>query len=597
MSRSRRKLLWRLYPSYLLILMLALAAVATYASREIRRSFEQEASRDLRVRAQLMASHLNRAGGLPGAADTQSLCQELGQRTATRYTVVLPSGRVLADSRKDPASMDNHGDRPEIKAVLSSAHSSATPSGQTVRYSTTLERDMMYVAVPLRRDGRVVAVVRAAKPLKAISATMSRVYWRLALGGILVALLAGGLALFIAHRINRPLREMQQGAARFAAGDLRYRLAVPKTEETGDLAIAMNDMAAQLDDRIRTVTQQKNELEAVLSSMVEAVLVVDTDGRLLRFNHAAESLLHLDGQAVGRPMEEAIRNAELHGLLADILDSHEPREAEILLHRDEDRHLSALGAALHGPEDERVGALVVLHDLTHLRRLESVRQDFVANVSHELKTPITAIQGFVETLRDGALTDADNADRFLDIIARHADRLNAIIEDLLALSRLEQGVPAKLDRETGPIGDVLSAARQLCEHAAKERGVSITLDGELELQLPMNAPLLEQAVVNLCDNAVKYSDSGARVVVSVTRKDTDVVIAVADTGSGIPLQDQSRVFERFYRVDKARSREQGGTGLGLALVKHIVNLHQGRVSLDSKPGQGTTFRIHLPLDV
>jgi len=591
MSGSRRKLLWRLYPSYLLILILALTAVAIYASGAVGRSLEQETARDLKVRAQLMAAHLTQPDGLPAQATIQSQCRALGRQTQTRFTVVLPSGRVMADSLKEPARMDNHGDRPEIKQAQSAA------SGQSVRYSTTLQQDMMYVAVPLRRDGQIVAVVRASKPLQAISTILRSIYWRLALGGLLVALLAGGLALYVAHRINLPLREMQAGAARFAAGDLRYRLAVPRTEETADLALAMNDMASQLDDRIRTVTQQRNELEAVLASMVEAVLVVDTGGRLLRYNHAAQALLDLDAaRAVGRPMEEAIRNAELHRLLASILDSHAPQEAEILLHRDEDRHLSAVGAALHGPEDERVGALVVLHDLTHLRRLESMRQDFVANVSHELKTPITAIQGFVETLRDGALTDPDNASRFLDIIARHADRLNAIIEDLMALSRLERGAPSMLEREPGRVGDVLVAARQLCEHAAQEREVTVTLDGALDLELPMNASLLEQAVVNLCDNAIKYSARGGGVALSVAHVETELVISVRDEGSGIPPKDQARVFERFYRVDKARSREQGGTGLGLALVKHIVNLHQGRVTLESAVGQGTTFRIVLPMD-
>jgi len=445
MPQSRRKLLWRLYPSFLLILLLSLVAVAVYTSREMRTTLRRETARNLRAHADLMAALLTRPEGLDPPAKTQARCRDLGRRTATRFTVVLPSGRVVGDSLKDPATMDDHGDRPEIKAALTGSF------GTSTRHSTTLDQDMMYLAVPVHRRGKLVAVVRAATPLSAISETLRRIYWRLAVGGLVITLLAGGLSLLLAHRINLPLQQMQAGAIRFAAGDLRYRLVVPRTAETADLALAMNEMAAQLDDRIRTVTQQRNELEAVLSSMIEAVLVVDTSGRLLRFNHAAQALLDLDAEAAaGRPMEEVLRNAELHRLLARILDSHEPQEAEILLHRDGDRHLRAVGAALHGPEDERVGALVVLHDLTRLKRLESVRSEFVANVSHELKTPITAIQGFVETLRDGALTDADHADHFLDIIARHAHRLNAIIEDLLALSRLERPSPDDLERHPPP---------------------------------------------------------------------------------------------------------------------------------------------------
>lgn len=595
MVRPRRKLLWRLYPSYLLILLLSLAAVAVFASREVRYGFLQETERDLHARALLLAARLSGPEGLPPPAEIQAYCRDLGRQTSTRFTVVLSSGQVMGDTQKTPERMDNHGDRPEIKAALSS------PSGKSVRYSTTLKQDMMYVAVPLRWQGRRVAAVRAAKPMQAVSDTLDRIYWRLGLGGLAVALLAALLSLFIAHRINQPLRDMRDGAARFAAGDLRFRLAVPHTEETADLAVAMNEMAAQLDDRIGKVTEQRNELEAVLSSMIDAVVVVDRAGNVARVNHAAETLLDMDTTtAIGRPMEEALRNAELHRLLSSTLESDAPQETEIQLHRGADRYLSATGATLYGPEDERVGALIVLHDLTHLRQLESVRSEFVANVSHELKTPITAIQGFVETLRDGALDDADNAGRFLDIIARHAERLNAIIEDLLALSRLERGVPAKLERQSGRIGDVLAAARQLCEHTAKERNVDLTLDGDLDTELLMSAPLLEQAVVNLCDNAIKYSDKGGTVRVTVSRQPTqtakEVVIAVQDQGCGIPERDQSRVFERFYRVDKARSRDQGGTGLGLALVKHIVNMHQGRVSLESEPQKGTTVRIHLPCD-
>ncbi len=595
MTHPRRKLLWRLFPPYLLILLLSLAAVAIYASGEVRSTLRRETARNLRVQADLMAALLKGPDGLVPPARLQAHCRDLGRRTNTRFTVVLPSGQVVGDTLKDPATMDDHGDRPEIKAALTNRE------GTSTRHSTTLDQEMMYLAVPLQRRGKVVAIVRAATPVRTISGTMGRIYRRLALGGLIIALMAGGLSLFFAHRLNLPLQQMQAGAIRFASGDLRYRLAVPRTEETADLAMAMNEMAAQLDDRIRTVTQQRNELEAVLSSMSEAVLVVDAAGRLLRFNHAAQTLLDLDeGSTAGRPMEEVLRNAELHRLLARILHSHEPQEAEILLHRDSDHYLSAVGAALHGPEDEQVGALVVLHDLTHLKRLESMRSEFVANVSHELKTPITAISGFVETLRDGALTDTKNAGRFLDIIARHAHRLNAIIEDLLALSRLERPSPGDLERRPGRLGDILTAAAQLCEHTAAERGVHVTVGGNLDLVLAVNSPLLEQAVVNLCDNAIGYSDEGGTVRLSVSKEEAKAeggpgaVITVQDKGCGIPKQDQSRVFERFYRVDKARSRKQGGTGLGLALVKHIVHLHQGSVTLESAPKKGTTVRIHLP---
>ncbi|MFH2006529.1 MAG: ATP-binding protein [bacterium] len=588
MARRRRKLLWQLFPSTLLILLLALVAIGFYASRELRTRHLRDTADGLRSRAQLLAELIPREP-VPPPHRIQELCRRFGKQTTSRFTVILPSGKVLGDSQKSPDRMDDHSDRPEVHAAL------AGRIGRAIRYSSTLDQDMMYLAVPLYRNGRVVAAVRASVPLSALSETLRRIYWRLALVGLFIALAAAGLSLFVAHRINRPLREMQAGAKRFADGELRYRLAVPSAEEPGALAEAMNAMAAQLDTRIQTVTSQRNELEAMLTSMIEAVLVVDAQGRLVRFNHAAEHLLDLDPEAAqSRPIEEAIRNVELHQLIQRILEERQPQEAEIELHRDGQRYLRAVGTALLGGDDQTPGALVVLHDLTRLRRLEVVRRDFVANVSHELRTPITAIQGFVETLRDGALDDPQDAHRFLEIIARQADRLNAIITDLLNLSRLEDSATRPLQQEPVPVKALLQSAIQVCQQKANQATVSIALEGALDTELIINAPLIEQAVINLCDNAINYSDPGGTVRIVVEPGDTEVVVAVTDDGCGIPEADQARVFERFYRVDKARSRELGGTGLGLAIVKHIANVHQGRVSLESSVGQGSTFRIHFP---
>jgi two-component system phosphate regulon sensor histidine kinase PhoR len=359
----------------------------------------------------------------------------------------------------------------------------------------------------------------------------------------------------------------------------------------------MNQMAAQLDERIRIITRQRNQLEAVLSSMVEAVLVADASGRLIQVNRAAAQLFALDPEeVVGAAVSVTIRNADLQQFLRRILESQAPEEEDIVLEQGgEKRHLRALGTRLRGPSGQSLGALVVLHDVTKLKRLEAVRRDFVANVSHELKTPITSIQGFVETLRDGAIEDPDNARRFLEIIAHHAERLNAIIEDLLSLSRIElEGEAGEIALTPGRVKEVLEAAVQLCETKAAEREVTVAVAGDPELEAPINAALLEQAIVNLIDNAIKYTDVGGQVRVSVEAEEDDAVITVEDTGRGIPPGDQPRIFERFYRVDKARSRDQGGTGLGLAIVKHIAVAHRGLVSLASEPGRGSIFRIRLP---
>jgi two-component system phosphate regulon sensor histidine kinase PhoR len=360
----------------------------------------------------------------------------------------------------------------------------------------------------------------------------------------------------------------------------------------------MNQMAAHLDDRIRTVLRQRNEQEAVLASMVEGVLAVDLEERILRLNRAAGRLLGVrPEQAEGRRIQEVVRKADLQRFVARALANREPVEGDIVLRDAEEgeRFLQAHGTVLRGAQGQEIGALIVLNDVTRLRRLETLRRDFVANVSHELKTPITAIKGFVETLLDGAVADPDDAQRFLQIITRQADRLNAIIDDLLDLSRIEQeaekgGIPLA----RGALRPVLEAAVQACSMSAREKPLQIVLHCSGELAAQINAPLLEQAIVNLLTNAIKYSEPAGRVVVDAAQFGDKVMVKVQDWGCGISPEHLPRLFERFYRVDKARSRKQGGTGLGLAIVKHIVQSHGGEVVVHSTPGQGSTFTLILP---
>jgi two-component system phosphate regulon sensor histidine kinase PhoR len=342
--------------------------------------------------------------------------------------------------------------------------------------------------------------------------------------------------------------------------------------------------------------RQRNEKEAVLSSMVEGVLAVDTDQRLITINQTAARLFGIDpARADGTDLSVIIRDTALRKLVTDALASDEPVEGEIVLKNQNEKVLHSRGTALRDAQGKEIGAVVVLQDVTRVRRLEQVRRDFVANVSHELRTPITSIKGFVETLMDGALNDPHDAQRFLGIIRKQADRLNAIIEDLLTLSRLEEEVgEAHAVLEPTPLERVLRSAIDLCSGAAaaKEINVELHCDGVGEVRV---APrFLERAVVNLIDNAIKYSESAGAIRVRVVRSDGEVTIRVEDDGCGISPEHLPRLFERFYRVDKARSRQLGGTGLGLAIVKHIANVHGGRVSVESTPGQGSVFSIHLP---
>jgi two-component system phosphate regulon sensor histidine kinase PhoR len=328
---------------------------------------------------------------------------------------------------------------------------------------------------------------------------------------------------------------------------------------------------------------------------MEGVLAIDPDERILKLNAAAASLLKVDAErAQGRSVYEVIRDANLLRFIGAVLASAQPLEEEIVLWDAGERFMQAHGTILRDENGRGIGALVVMNDVTRLRRLEAVRRDFVANVSHELKTPVTSIKGFVETLQDGAVDNPADARHFLEIIARHADRLNAIIDDLLLLSRVEEAQAPELVLEPTPLCDVLLAAMQDCEDKAKEKRIPVSLTCPEGSVARINAPLLEQAVVNLLDNAIAYSEPERPVAIEVGETEDEKSIAVRDAGCGIAAEHLSRIFERFYRVDKGRSRKLGGTGLGLAIVKHIAQAHGGRVSVVSAPGQGSTFTIHLP---
>ncbi|MBM3223497.1 MAG: HAMP domain-containing protein [Candidatus Tectomicrobia bacterium] len=419
----------------------------------------------------------------------------------------------------------------------------------------------------------------------------------LILGGGVLLWVAAALGWFLSRRISQPLEDMRQGAERFAAGDFAQALSIPELPELGGLARTLNRMAAQLASQIGVITQQRNEQEAILASMHEGVLALDTRERVLTVNRAAEALLGVVGtQAKGHTIQEVIRNVALQRLLVAAMHSPEPATADIVLHSAEERFLQATATALRDAFGRDIGVLVVLNDVTQLRRLENIRRDFVSNVSHELKTPITSIQGFIETLRDGALHDSAHAERFLGIIARHAERLHAIIEDLLALSRLEQGSEHyDIPRTEACLSDLLHAAILDCAAKAEARRIKMTSTCDATLRATVNAPLLEQAIANLLDNALTYSQPEREVWVQAAQDHDTLVITVRDQGNGIPPEHLDRIFERFYRVDKARSRERGGTGLGLAIVKHIAQVHGGSVAVASTVGQGSTFTLRLPV--
>jgi two-component system phosphate regulon sensor histidine kinase PhoR len=587
---KKKRLLWQLYPSYLLITVISVMGVTWYASSSLRQFFLGQTASDLEARARLIEKQIEECLDPPDEKCVDLLCKRIGRRASTRITIILPSGKVIGDSREDPAKMDNHVDRPEFMRALTG------PSGISMRYSRTLEKNMMYVGIPVRANEQILAVVRTAIPATAIDVALKEIQIRIAGAGLIIALFAAALSLIVSRRITRPIEELRKGAESFAGGDFQCTLPVTESEEIGGLAEAMNEMARQLHERINTIIGQRNEIEGVLCSMIEGVIAVDMDERVLSMNNAAARMFGCNAsEAQGRSIQEIVRNTVLREFVTDTLSSVKPVERDVVLSSNGDLFLSGHGTLLQDAQGKQIGALIVLNDVTRLRRLEKIRRDFVANVSHEIKTPITAIKGFVETLREGAVKNPDDAERFLGIIEKHVERLEAIIEDLLSLSRIERGTEREENELVEKsVKDVLDTAIRVCEVGAVARKIDIELSCPENLFSKMEPRLLEQAVVNLLDNAVKYSNEESSIRVEASQGEGEIILSVRDEGCGIEKKHLSRLFERFYRVDKARSRQLGGTGLGLAIVKHIAQAHGGHVNVESTPGKGSTFSIYLP---
>ncbi|MCX6834323.1 MAG: ATP-binding protein [candidate division Zixibacteria bacterium] len=587
---KRRKLFWIALPYFVVIIIVSLSLAAFYASSQMRVLYLDEISRELEARARIVGENLN-LGSVPLEPDRiSSQCRRLAALSDTRITVIDTSGVVLGDSDEDPRTMENHAARPEIVSAL------AGEVGVATRFSNTLQKTVLYVAVRVHADGRTVAVVRTSRPRTAIDLALSSFYRRLFIGGALVVLLACLVSILVLRRFTRPLRLLQAGAERIASGDLSARMPVHAAEEIGALAESMNRMAAQLDSRFQTITRQRNEREAILAGMSEGVVALDASDRVVSLNLSAAKLLNLDSEAaVGQTLFALVRIAVLHDLIAQAVEGSDVAETEFVTSGVEERHLLAHASALWDVEGKRAGVVLVLSDITRLKQLERVRQDFVANVSHELKTPITAIRGSVETLLDGALADAENGPRFLGIIDKQSARLSSLVDDLLSLARIEeQASQGAVQLTSMAVGDVLSAAVAACQEQAARKRIALGASCDPTLTAGINPRQLEQALINLISNAIQYSDDVRTVRVSAEAVGDEIRLSVADQGCGIEAKHLPRIFERFYRVDSARSRATGGTGLGLSIVKHVALAHGGRVDVTSTLGQGSTFMIAIP---
>lgn len=586
---KRRPLVRQLYPSYLLLVLIALSATGWFASRAMRAFYMSQIRQDLLHQSRFLAPQILPLLTPLNAKAVDQFCKQIVLDVPTRLTVVLPDGTVVGDSETDPLRMENHADRPEIIQALK------TDIGTSFRFSGTLRQQMVYLALAMGKNP-VRGVLRVSIALTAIEQQLNALQLKIILGGFVIAILASAVCLIISRRISRPIEIMRQSATRFARGELSHRLIPPETEELAGLAQAMNQMAHELEQRMQAIVRQRNESEAVLSSMVEGVIALDSEERILHLNTAAARLLEARSEQLqGRSIQEVARNRELHHMVRATLAQGTVNQGDVTLFQQGEQILNAHCTPLLDADGRRMGALLVMNDVTQLRRLETMRTDFAANVSHEIKTPLTAIQGFVETLCQGTVVDPEEIKRFLQIIHKHVKRLAAIVDDLMQLARLEQSDEGlRLRLETGPIKMVLQTAAQLCSSRADEKQIHIDIQCKDDLTAHIDEDLMEQAAVNLLDNAIKYSPAGSRISVTAHLTEQEILIRFQDEGIGIASRHLPRLFERFYRVDKSRSRREGGTGLGLAIVKHIVQTHGGQVGVESIRGKGSNFTIHLP---
>ena len=572
----KKSLFLKIFGWYIVIILVLSVLIPLFAFRTIRKHYLDNQAEHLEKLAQTLQLRilpLLKAGQLD---EIDAFAKSFGKEIKTRITVVDAEGLVLADSEEDPKKMENHRYRPEIYQVFQGQ------TGKAVRWSNTVRQDMLYVGRPLEAEGKIVGVLRVSLFLKDIQHMLAEIKINIARAAAFLLLFVAAAAFFIARNLTRPVADLMAASRKVASGDFSTRVYSKNKDELGDLAERFNWMTSEIRGLFENLTSQKQELESILSSIQEGLFVSDKDGKIVLANQSLKRILQNDS-VEGKFYWEVVRSSRFIELIKTGMVEKSNLQGDFNLN---EKDFLCSATFLSSPE--RV--VVTVHDLTEVRRLEKIKKDFVLNISHELRTPLTAIQGFVETL-EGEVEEK-NRD-YLAIIKRNTERLVSIVEDLLLLAELEEKGIQRTD-----LSDLRPIARdvvKIFKQKAREKSLDLEIVSNPDLPSIYADPLgLEQIFINLIDNAIKYTDKGG-VRISLRKEPDAVVIDVEDTGMGIPPQHLSRIFERFYVVDRSRSKKLGGTGLGLAIVKHIVLAHHGQISVKSEPGKGTTFSVTLPL--
>lgn len=578
-----RSIRWRIAAAFAVLLVVCIGGLSAYLSYFFRENYMDNLRTQLTDQARLVGDASEPYFDSGETGDLDALAKRLGEEIDARVTIIDSEGTVLGDSQEDPAEMENHSDRPEVIEAL------AGGTGSDVRRSETLYRDMIYVAAAIAPDGDTVGVARVSLPLTRINAAMGHINAVIAV----VAMIAAALGILLAFQITRitvdPIRRLTRISQDMAEGNLSQEITVPSRDEVGDLARAFNRMAAKLKEAMALVTAERDRMAIVLESMSDAIFVVDGEGRVTMTNKSAEKVLQVPrDKSSGRHFIEVVRDHEIDALLQQCLKTRTQQTGVIEL-----RSKRQLLGVIATPFQEDSGCLLLIQDLTELRRLETVRRDFIANLSHELRTPIASIKALGETLHDGAVEQPSVARDFLEKINLEVDRLAQMVQEMGELSRIESG-EAPLQKTPVNVAEVVDRAAGRLKAQADRAGLRLETQVATDLpRVPADEARIEQVLVNLIHNAIKFTPSGGRITVSAKADGGNLVVAVSDTGVGISEDDLPRVFERFYKADRARAG--GGTGLGLAIARHVVEAHGGRIRVESVEGRGATFSFALPL--
>ncbi|MDD2671042.1 MAG: ATP-binding protein [Syntrophales bacterium] len=575
----KSRLFIKVLGTYLILIILASSVIYYLVGQQIRAGTVERIEKELLTFAQVINSESRLEAG--------ERIGRLAEISKSRITLIAPGGEIIADSEHEVSTMEKHLTRPEIQEAR------VRGSGKAIRYSRTVGTDMLYVALS-RGDG---GFIRLAKPLHEIRSIMDSLYRSLFVSILIMVFPSLIFALIFSYRYYSPIKEMEDFTEKLREGKEPGSLLIRKNDELGQLAKNINFLVEELQSQIRSVSEEKGKLIAAFASMSEGVLLLNGDNKIEIYNRAFRKMIAAEyGEAAGKTLMEAFRNIELQKAFESFRAARQPVREEIVLGEISPMTFNISISSVAGLPGGEEKTLIVFHDVTRVKKLERMRVDFVANVTHEIKTPLTAILGFIETLEGGAIEDRETALRFLGIISRHAERMNRLLEDLLTISNIELG-EIKFYFESVSLSGIAESVLPMIESRAGEKGLAVSRDVP-ETTPPVRADRdrLVQILLNVLDNALKFTPAPGRISVSASREGGQwVVLRVADTGVGVPKSEISRLGERFYRVDKTRSRELGGTGLGLSIVKHLMQAHQGKMEIESQLGQGTTVSLYFPV--